>query len=50
MDMIKARNQTSHTYNLAIAEAVTKDILERFYPAFASLAKEFTGLSEQQDS
>lgn len=50
MDMIKARNQTSHTYNPAIAEEIVEDILERFYFSFESMAKKFTELSEKQDS
>jgi len=50
MDMIKARNQTSHTYNPAIAEEIVEDILERFYFAFENLAEKFTELSEKQDS
>jgi len=37
MDMIKARNLTSHTYNPEVADSVTRDILMRFYPAFAAL-------------
>ncbi|MDZ4239766.1 MAG: nucleotidyltransferase substrate binding protein [Hydrogenophaga sp.] len=37
MDMIKARNQTSHTYNLAVAERIAQDIVQRFYPAFVAL-------------
>ena len=49
MDMIKARNQTSHTYNTAIAESIANDILVRFYPAFASMAKTFAMLNEQPD-
>lgn len=49
MKMIAARNKTSHTYNLNVATAVTDDILNRFYPAFASMAKKFTELSERQD-
>src|SRR6202044_849178 len=28
MDMIKARNQTSHTYNIAVAEKIARDILK----------------------
>ena len=34
MQMIAARNQTSHTYNLKIAQAVVESILSQFYPAF----------------
>jgi nucleotidyltransferase substrate binding protein (TIGR01987 family) len=48
MKMIEARNQTSHTYNANVAQAVVDDILERFYPAFESMAKTFTVLNEQQ--
>ncbi len=49
MNMITARNQTSHTYNTAVAEKIVRDILDNFYPAFASMAKKFTVLYEQQD-
>lgn len=49
MDMIKARNQTSHTYNTAIAESIANDILVRFYPAFVSMVKTFAMLNEQPD-
>lgn len=37
MDMIKARNQTSHTYNLEVAERIAQDIVQRFYPALMAL-------------
>jgi nucleotidyltransferase substrate binding protein (TIGR01987 family) len=37
MSMIKARNLTSHTYNLDLAEGVARDIIQRFYPAFMAL-------------
>ena len=50
MDMIKARNQTSHTYNPVIANEIAGDILKRFYPAFASMTKKFTAFYDQQDS
>ncbi|NVO04946.1 MAG: nucleotidyltransferase substrate binding protein [Rhodoferax sp.] len=49
MDMIKARNLTSHTYNTAIAEGIAQDILTRFYPAFAAMATTFTALSAVAD-
>ena len=48
MEMIEARNQTSHTYDPHIAQAVVDDILERFYPAFESMAKKFTALNDQE--
>ena len=41
MDMIKARNETSHTYNLDVAERIAQDILQRFYPAFVALQANF---------
>ncbi|MGH8558845.1 MAG: nucleotidyltransferase substrate binding protein [Methylococcales bacterium] len=50
MDMIKARNLSSHAYNTEIAESIVKDILQRFYPAFAAMAQTFTALSKQEDS
>ncbi|MBU0701817.1 nucleotidyltransferase substrate binding protein [bacterium] len=49
MKMIEARNKTSHTYNLNIAQEVVEDIMERFYPAFESMAKKFTMLNDQED-
>jgi nucleotidyltransferase substrate binding protein (TIGR01987 family) len=45
MQMIAARNQTSHTYNLKIAQAVVDSILTQFYPAFNQLAKKFGELA-----
>ncbi len=47
MEMIKARNLSSHTYNSEIAEEIVEDILMRFYPAFAQLARKFTTLAAQ---
>ena len=41
MDMIKARNLTSHTYNTGIAQEIATDILQRFYPAFETMAATF---------
>jgi len=45
MDMIKARNLTSHTYNPEVADSVTRDILVRFYPAFAALRQRLDSLA-----
>jgi nucleotidyltransferase substrate binding protein (TIGR01987 family) len=50
MDMIKARNLTTHTYNPNIADDVAEDILQRFYFAFEEMAEKFTELSKRQDS
>lgn len=45
MDMIKARNQTSHTYKTEVAEEIAKDILTRFFPAFTEMETHFQTLS-----
>ena len=45
MQMIAARNQTSHTYNLKVAQSVVESILNRFYPAFNQLAGKFGDLA-----
>lgn len=45
MQMIVARNQTSHTYNLKVAQSVVESILNRFYPAFNQLAGKFGDLA-----
>lgn len=50
MDMIKARNLTSHTYNTEIAQSIVKNILTRFYPAFAAMVQTFTALSGHLDT
>lgn len=44
MDMIKARNLTSHTYNTGIAREIATNILQRFYPAFEAMAVTFNAL------
>jgi nucleotidyltransferase substrate binding protein (TIGR01987 family) len=46
MDMIKARNLTSHTYNPEVADSVTRDILVRFYPAFCALRQRLAPLAQ----
>ena len=48
MDMIKARNLTSHTHNIGVAESIAKDVLTRFYPAFVELETCFRTLCEQE--
>lgn len=39
MAMIKSRNQTSHTYNQAVAEAIAALILEIYYPLFTAFQR-----------
>ncbi|MBJ6799663.1 nucleotidyltransferase substrate binding protein [Geomonas sp. Red259] len=47
MDMIKARNLSSHTYNLETAEEICQNILKRFYPAFEQMHRKFNELADQ---
>ncbi len=47
MEMIKARNQTSHTYNMELAESISREILELFYPAFGAMESLFLLLMEK---
>lgn len=49
MEMIKARNLTSHTYDPHIAKDVADDILTRFYPAFVAMAQRFGRLADQSE-
>jgi nucleotidyltransferase substrate binding protein (TIGR01987 family) len=50
MDMIKARNLSSHTYNTEIAEGIVDDILKRFYSAFADMQTTFKELADKDHS
>jgi nucleotidyltransferase substrate binding protein (TIGR01987 family) len=50
MKMIEARNLSSHTYDSGTAQQIADNIIERFYPAFASMAKKFSALHDQQES
>jgi nucleotidyltransferase substrate binding protein (TIGR01987 family) len=49
MEMIRSHNQSSHTYNLAQAQAIARDIIERFCPAFTLLQQKFATLAEPLD-
>ena len=48
MDMIKARNLTSHTYQDKIAEDIAKDILGRFHPALIAMERRFADLKVRE--
>lgn len=48
MDMIKARNLTSHTYQDKIAEDIVKDILGRFHPALIAMERRFADLKAKE--
>jgi nucleotidyltransferase substrate binding protein (TIGR01987 family) len=47
MAMIKARNQSSHTYNLEQAQAIARDVIESFANLFGALRSRFTTLSQE---
>jgi nucleotidyltransferase substrate binding protein (TIGR01987 family) len=48
MDMIKARNLTSHTYKVEVADEIAKNILGRFHPAMAELERRFAELEKKE--
>lgn len=50
MDMIKARNLSSHTYNMETAEEIVNNILTRFYPASEQFAKTFATRAEKGEN
>lgn len=45
MAMIRSRNQSSHTYNLEQAQAIARDVIVLFFPAFSALNERFTALA-----
>lgn len=47
MDMIRARNQSSHTYNLEQAQVIVGKVIDRFHPAFCALRDRFAALSSE---
>ena len=47
MEMIKARNQSSHTYNLEQAQVIAHAVIHRFKPAFCSLRDRFAALHDE---
>jgi nucleotidyltransferase substrate binding protein (TIGR01987 family) len=48
MDMIKARNLTSHTYKIEVAEDIAKAILGQFHPALVALERRMVDLEKQE--
>ena len=46
MEMIKARNLTSHTYNQDVVEGIVRNVLGRFHPAFAVMEQHFVKLEK----
>ena len=48
MDMIKARNLSSHTYNPEVAEDIVKNTLARFHPALVAMERRFVELEAKE--
>lgn len=44
MEMIKSRNQTSHTYNHQLAEQIVDKIVHNYYPALAAFSQTMIAL------
>lgn len=49
MNMIKARNLTSHLYDETLAEDIFRQIADSFYQAFETFTRTFTLLYEDDD-
>lgn len=45
MDMIKSRNETSHNYDVSMADDVVDSIINRFYPLLAEFYQKMNSLS-----
>lgn len=45
LERIKSRDQTSHTYDQHIADAIVERILQSYYDLFESLALRMSGLA-----
>jgi len=48
MEMIKSRNQTSHTYNEETAKEINRAIRENYFPEFVQLKEKLTELKEKE--
>lgn len=48
MEMIKSRNQTSHTYNEETANQITEVVVERYYAEFEKFQEKFTALERSE--
>lgn len=44
MEMIKSRNQTSHTYQQKVADEIAGHIVERYFPLFQRFLQKMNGL------
>jgi nucleotidyltransferase substrate binding protein (TIGR01987 family) len=50
MEMIEARNKTSHLYNQSIITKIADDILHLFYPELGKLVQTFKALAVAQQN
>jgi len=50
MEMIKARNLTSHAYDPEIAARIARDVLSRFQPVFAQMSRTFSELAQAPEA
>ena len=50
MEMIKARNLSSLTYQQDLAQRIATDILTRFYPAFVALEQRMRSLLDREQA
>ncbi len=48
MEMIKSRNQSSHTYNQVVADAIVNQIVERYTPSFQAFLKRMDALKHNE--
>ncbi|HAU0771590.1 TPA: nucleotidyltransferase substrate binding protein [Legionella pneumophila] len=48
MDMIKSRNQTSHTYNQSVADEIVKNIINSYHTSFQAFLEKMQGLKEHE--
>lgn len=48
MEMIRSRNQTSYTYNQALAEAICELIISRYFGLFEALERRMRAIEAQQ--
>lgn len=46
MEMIKSRNQTSHTYNQAVADAIVNQVISSYHALFLALRDRFLALRD----
>jgi nucleotidyltransferase substrate binding protein (TIGR01987 family) len=47
MNMIRSRNQTSHTYNKKTAEEIVTNIQKKYFAAFAAFEKKMSELADK---